>query len=52
MHRAMRHLVAFNTADGEDTALLYFTQECSIFAQRGGHGHTQYDFIHVISQLG
>lgn len=36
----------------EKIPLLYFTQESRLFAQRGGHGHTQYDFIHVISQLG
>ena len=50
--QAMRHLVAFDAADGEDAALLYFTQERGFFAQRGGHGHTQYNFIHVICQLG
>ena len=50
--QAMRHLVAFDAADGEDTALLNFAQECSLFAQRGGHGDTQYDFIHIIRQLG
>ena len=34
MHRAMRHLVTFDAADGEDTALLNFAQERSFFAQR------------------
>lgn len=52
MHQAMRHLVTFDAADGEDTALLNFAQERSFFAQRGGHGDTQYDFIHIIRQLG
>jgi hypothetical protein len=42
----------FDTADGEDTALLYFAQERSFFAQRSRYGDTQHHFIHVISQLG
>ncbi|VTP62096.1 Uncharacterised protein [Leclercia adecarboxylata] len=50
--QAMRHLITFDAADGEDAALLYFAQECSLFAQRSGYGNTQYDFIHIFRQLG
>ncbi|MNR25877.1 hypothetical protein D3C85_1430490 [compost metagenome] len=48
----MRQLITFNTANGEDTTLLYFTQECRFFTQRSGNGHAQYNFIHVVCQLG
>ena len=48
----MRHLGAFDAVDGENTALLYFTEERGFFAQRSGHGHTQHHFINAFSQLG
>nr|AAA83908.1 ORF; putative [Escherichia coli] len=50
--QAMRHLGAFDTRDGENTALLNFTQERGFFAQRGRYGNTQYHFVYVICQLG
>lgn len=49
---AVRHLGAFDAVDGENTALLYFTEERGFFAQRSGHGHTQHHFINAFSQLG
>lgn len=48
----MCHLGAFDTRDGENTALLNFTQERGFFAQRGRYGNTQYHFVYVICQLG
>ena len=44
---AVRHLGAFDAVDGENTALLYFTEERGFFAQRSGHGHTQHHFINA-----
>ena len=37
--------------DGENTALLNFTQERGFFAQGGRYGNTQYHFVNVICQL-
>ena len=50
--QAMCHLGAFDTRDGENTALLNFTQERGFFAQGGRYGNTQYHFVYVICQLG
>ena len=43
--QAVRHLRSFDTVDREDTALLYFAQEASFFAQRSSHGNAQNHFI-------
>ena len=48
---AVRHLGTVDAFDGENTALLNFTQECGFFAQRGGYGYAQHHFIHAFSQL-
>ncbi|MCX2581824.1 hypothetical protein OQ641_28710 [Klebsiella pneumoniae] len=41
----MRHLGAFDAVDGENTALLYFTEERGFFAQRSGRTTVPQIFI-------
>ncbi len=47
----MCHLRSFDTADGENTGLLNFTQESGLFAHSCGYSHTKYHFVNFVSQL-